>query len=49
MRKEESNLSRKVLTEDRFAAHLRYLRSGSLLDKVRELAIEAIARKPKPK
>ncbi|MBV9548259.1 MAG: zf-TFIIB domain-containing protein [Alphaproteobacteria bacterium] len=49
MKDEEKNLGRKVIAEDRFAAHMRYLRSGSLLDKVRELTIDAIASKPKPR
>jgi Zn-finger nucleic acid-binding protein len=49
MRTEEKNLGRKVLAEDRFAAHLRYLRSGSLMDRVRDLLTEAIDPKPRPK
>ena len=48
MREEEKNLGRKVLAEDRFAAHLRYLRSGSLMDKIRDLATEALDPKTKP-
>jgi len=47
MKTEEKNLGRKVLAEDRFAAHLRYLRSGSFMDRLREL--ETIAMDPKPK
>ena len=49
MKKEEKNLGRKVLAEDRFAAHLRYLRSGSFLDRLRDLATVAMDPKPKPK
>jgi Zn-finger nucleic acid-binding protein len=49
MRKDETNLGRKVLAEDRFAAHLRYLRSGSFLDRLRDLATAAIDPKPKSK
>jgi Zn-finger nucleic acid-binding protein len=49
MRKEEKNLGRKVLAEDRFAAHLRYLRSGSFMDRVRDLVTAAIDPKPKPR
>jgi Zn-finger nucleic acid-binding protein len=49
MRKEEVNLGRKVLAEDRFAAHLRYLQSGSLLDRLREWATIIMDPKPKPK
>ena len=48
MKKEEQNLGRKVLAEDRFAAHLRYLRSGSFMDRIRELATVAMDPKPKP-
>ena len=49
MRKEEANLGRKVLAEDRFAAHLRYLRSGSFMDRVRDLITVAIDPNPKPR
>lgn len=48
MKEEEKNLGRKVLAEDRFAAHLRYLRSGSFLDRIRDLATVAMDPKPKP-
>jgi Zn-finger nucleic acid-binding protein len=48
MKKEEKNLGRKVLAEDRFAAHLQYLRSGSFLDRIRDLARAAMDPKPKP-
>ena len=48
MKKEEHNLGRKVLAEDRFASHLRYLQSGSFLDRLRDWAKEAIDPKPKP-
>jgi Zn-finger nucleic acid-binding protein len=37
MTKEEAGLARKVLAEDRWASHLRYLRSGSFLDGIRDL------------
>lgn len=49
MKEEERNLGRKVLAEDRFAAHLRYLRSGSMMDRIRDLITEAIDPKPRPK
>jgi len=49
MKAEETNLGRKVLAEDRFAAHLRYLRSGSFLDRLRDWATEAMDPKPKSK
>jgi Zn-finger nucleic acid-binding protein len=48
MRAEEKNLGRKVLAEDRFAAHLRYLRSGSFMDRIRDLATVAMDPKTKP-
>src|ERR1700756_3527598 len=38
MKIEEKNLGRSVLAEDRFAAHLRYIRSGSFMDRLRDLA-----------
>lgn len=47
MTEEEKNLGRKVLAEDRWAAHLQSLRSGSFWDKLREW--EIIAMDPKPK
>jgi Zn-finger nucleic acid-binding protein len=47
MKDEEHNLGRKVLAEDRFAAHLRYLRSGSFMDRLRDLA--TVAMDPKTK
>jgi len=49
MRKEEVNLGRKVLAEERFATHLRYLRSGSFLDRLKDWATVAMDPKPKPK
>ena len=49
MKKEEANLGRKVLAEDRFAAHLQYLRSGSFMDRMREWATDAIDPTTKPK
>src|SRR3984957_8539962 len=48
MKEEEKNLGRKVLAEDRFAAHLQYLRSGSIVDRIRDLATAAMDPKPKP-
>ncbi|MDE2183130.1 MAG: zf-TFIIB domain-containing protein [Alphaproteobacteria bacterium] len=48
MKEEEKNLGRKVLAEDRFAAHLQFLRSGSFLDRIRDLATEAMDPRPKP-
>ncbi|MGA9795895.1 MAG: zf-TFIIB domain-containing protein [Rhizomicrobium sp.] len=47
MREEEKNLGRKVLAEDRWASHMRYLRSRSFWDRLREW--EAIAMDPKPR
>ena len=47
MREEEKNLGRKVLAEDRWAAHVRFLRSGSFRDRLREW--ETIAMDPKPR
>jgi Zn-finger nucleic acid-binding protein len=49
VKKEEKNLGRKVLAEDRFAAHLQYLRSGSIMDKMHELLIDAMDPRTKPK
>lgn len=49
MKKEEKNLGRKVLAEDRFATHLRYLRSGAFADRVRDLLKIAVDPKPKPR
>ncbi len=49
MKKEEKNLGRSVLAEDRFAAHLRYLRSGSLMDRIHDLITEAMDPRTKPK
>jgi Zn-finger nucleic acid-binding protein len=37
MKKEGVDLERKVLAEDKWASHLQRLRSGSFLDKVRDL------------
>jgi Zn-finger nucleic acid-binding protein len=48
MKEEEKNLGRKVLAEDRFAAHLRYLRSGSFMDRMRDWATAAMDPKTKP-
>jgi Zn-finger nucleic acid-binding protein len=48
MKEEEKNLGRSVLAEDRFSAHLQYLRSGSLMDRLRDLAAVAMDPKTKP-
>jgi hypothetical protein len=37
MRKEEAELKRKLLAEDRWAATLRHMRSRSFLSKLRDL------------
>ena len=47
MKKEEKNLGRTVLAEDRFAAHLQFLRTGSFMDRLREWAKIAVDPKPK--
>ena len=47
MRKEEKDLGRKVLAEDRWAAHTQYLLSGSFRDRIRDLLRDAIDPKPK--
>jgi Zn-finger nucleic acid-binding protein len=47
MKKEEKNLGRTVLAEDRFAAHRQYLRSSSFMDRLRDLATKAMDPKPK--
>lgn len=47
MKEEEKNLGRKVLAEDRFAAHMRFLRSGSFMDRLRDLETEVMDPKPK--
>lgn len=49
MKSEEKNLARKVLAEDRFAAHLRYVRSGSFMDRLRDFAAAVMDPKTKPK
>ena len=48
MKEEEKNLGRTVLAQDRFAAHLQYLRSGSVMDRLRDWATVAMDPKPKP-
>lgn len=48
MKKEENDLARKVLAEDRFAAHLQYLRSGSFIDRLRDFAAMVMDPKTKP-
>ncbi|MGH6879112.1 MAG: hypothetical protein ACREHV_17265, partial [Rhizomicrobium sp.] len=35
MKKEETGLERKVLAEDKWASHMKRLRSGSFIDRVR--------------
>ena len=47
MKKEERDLGRKVLAEDRWAAHMRYLQSGSILDELGDLLHKAIDPRPK--
>jgi len=37
MKKEEAGLERKVLAEDRWASHVKHLRSGSFFEKLRDL------------
>ena len=37
MRKEEADLKRKVLAEDRWSSRLQRMRSGSFLDRLRDL------------
>jgi Zn-finger nucleic acid-binding protein len=37
MKEDEAGWQRKVLAEDKWAAHLKYLRSGSFFDRVRDL------------
>ena len=49
MRIEEKNLGRKVLAEERFAGHLRYLQSGGFMDWLNDLANVAMDPKPKPR
>ena len=49
MKMEEHDLGRKVLAEDRWGAHLRYLQSGSVMDKLREWAAVAMDPKTKPR
>jgi Zn-finger nucleic acid-binding protein len=49
MKIEEHDLGRKVLAEDRWAAHLRYLRSGSFMDRLRDLVAVAIDPKTNPR
>ena len=48
-KKEEKNLGRKMLAEDRFAAHLQFLRSGSFMDHLHEWEVDAMDPKTKPK
>jgi Zn-finger nucleic acid-binding protein len=48
MRKEEKDLGRKVLAEDRWKSHLRYLQSGSFLDELCDLWHDAIDPRTKP-
>ena len=48
MKKEEKDLGRTVLAQDRWGAHMRYLKSGSFMDKLRDLLHEAIDPRSKP-
>jgi Zn-finger nucleic acid-binding protein len=48
MKIEEHDLGRTVLAEDRWAAHMRYLRSGSVMDRVRDLWRVATDPRTKP-
>lgn len=48
MKKEEKDLGRTVLAEDRWASHLRYLQSGSFLDELGDLWHKAIDPRSKP-
>src|SRR5665213_3603839 len=47
MKKDEKNLGRKVLAEDRWASHMRYLQSGSFMDELNDLLHKAIDPRPK--
>jgi len=49
MKVEEKNLGRTVLAQDRFAAHLQFLRSGSFMDRMHEWVVDAMDPKTKPK
>ena len=49
MNTEEKNLGRTVLAEDRFAAHLKRLRSGRFLDRMNEWLVDAIDPKTRAK
>jgi Zn-finger nucleic acid-binding protein len=49
MKMEEKNLGRTVLAQDRFAAHLQFLRSGSFMERMHEWAVDAMDPKTKPK
>jgi Zn-finger nucleic acid-binding protein len=42
MKKEERDLGRKVLAEDRWSSHIRYLLSGSFKDRLRDLFRDVI-------
>ena len=48
MKKEEKDLGRKVLAEDRWAAHMRHLQSGSFMDELNDLLHKAIDPRSKP-
>jgi hypothetical protein len=48
MKKDEKELGRKVLAEDRWASHMRYLQSGSFMDELNDLLHKAIDPRPKP-
>ena len=48
MKKEEIDLGRKALAEDRFAAHLQFLRTGAFRDRLRDMAAAVLDRRSKP-
>lgn len=48
MKKEEKDLGRSVLAEDRWASHMRYLQSGSFLDDLRDMLHKAVDPRTKP-
>ena len=47
MKKEEKDLGRTVLAQDRFAAHKQFLRSGSFVDRLHEWVVDAMDPKTK--
>ena len=48
MKKEEINLGRKALAENRFAAHMQYLRTGAFMDRLRDMATAVLDPRSKP-